>query len=92
MQEIQSKVSRTKFQPKKGFDYTKIFFLVVKLTTIRLVLCFVGAMNLHLIALDVNGYLEGIYMEQPKGFQVSSKEKYFYKLKKSLYGLKHAPR
>jgi len=34
---------------------------------------------------------EEIYMEQPQGFEVTSKEKLVCRLKKSLYGLKHVP-
>ncbi|RVX19448.1 Retrovirus-related Pol polyprotein from transposon TNT 1-94 [Vitis vinifera] len=35
---------------------------------------------------------EVIYVEQPKGFQVSGCEDKVYKLHKALYGLKQAPR
>ena len=41
------------FQQKEGIDFTEIFSLVVKLTTIRLVLSMVAAENLHLEQLDV---------------------------------------
>ena len=36
------------FQQKKDIDYTEIFYLVVKMSTIRLVLGMVAAENLHL--------------------------------------------
>ena len=36
------------FQQKEGIDYTKTFSLVVKMSTIRLVLGMVAAENLHL--------------------------------------------
>ena len=36
------------FQQNEGIDYTKIFSLVVKMSTIRLVLGMVVAENLHL--------------------------------------------
>ena len=35
---------------------------------------------------------EEIYMKQPKGFTIKGKKELFYKLKKSIYGLKHSPR
>jgi len=58
------------FQQKKGVDYSEIFSLVVKLTTIRIVLGIVAAKNLHLEQLDVKtAFLHGnleedIYMQQ----------------------------
>ena len=41
------------FQQKEGIDYTKIFSLVVKMSTIKLVLRMVAVENLHLEQLDV---------------------------------------
>ena len=38
---------------------------------------------------DVDGEM---YMEQPEGYEISSKEHLVYKLKKSLYGSKQSPR
>ena len=64
------------FQQKKGIDYSKISSLVVKMSTIRLVLGMVATENLHLEQLDVkteflHGDLEeDIYMSQPEGFTV----------------------
>ena len=66
--------------------------------TIRLMLKMVVVENLHLEQLDVkitflHGDLEeNIYMKQPEGFMVASKESFVCKLKKSLYSLKQAPR
>jgi hypothetical protein len=41
----------------------------------------------------LNGYLsEEVYMEQAKGFKLSDNPDLVCKLKKSLYGLKKAPR
>ena len=64
------------FQQKEGIDYIEIFSLVVKMSTIRLVLGMVAAENLHLEQLDVKTVFlygdleEDLYMIQPKGFTV----------------------
>lgn len=66
----------------------------MKLTTIKLVLSISIAENLHLELLnvktmflhgDLDKNMQGIKRE---GFQVPRKENIFWKLKKSLYGLK----
>ena len=41
------------FQQKKDIDYLEIFFLVMKMSTIRLVLGMVAVENLHLEQLDM---------------------------------------
>nr|GEV57288.1 retrovirus-related Pol polyprotein from transposon TNT 1-94 [Tanacetum cinerariifolium] len=72
-------------QQKQGVDYNEIFSLIVKITTIRLVLTIVAAENLHLEQLDVKTTFlhsnldEDIYMTQPEGFQSArKKENLFY--------------
>ena len=41
----------------------------------------------------LNGYInKEVYVEQPPGFEDDKKPDHVYKLKKALYGLKHAPR
>ena len=86
------------FQQKEGVYYNEIFSPVVKLTTIRLVLKIIAAENLHLEQLDVKAaFLHGdleeeLYMRQPEGFIKEDKKNLVCRLKKSLYGLKLAPR
>jgi ATP-binding cassette subfamily B (MDR/TAP) protein 1 len=86
------------FQQKEGINYTDIFSLVVKLTTIRLVLSIVATKGLYLEQLDVKtAFLHGdleeeIYMQQPEGFVEKGNEEMVCRLTKSLYGLKQAPR
>jgi hypothetical protein len=65
---------------------------------IRFLLAYACSKNVKLYQMDVkatflNGELEEeVYIEQPKGFQLSKNAYYVCKLKKALYGLKHAPR
>ena len=65
---------------------------------IRVVLGLVASLDLELEQFDVKiDFLDGdlkeeIYMDQPEGFKIKGKEHMVCKLKKSLYGLKHAPR
>ncbi|GJX02910.1 putative RNA-directed DNA polymerase [Tanacetum coccineum] len=68
------------FQQKQRVDYNETFSLIVKMTTIRLVLSIVAAKDLHQEQLDVKtAFLHGdldeyIYMTQPEGFQSAGKE------------------
>ena len=86
------------YSQRKGIDYAEIFSLVVKLTSIRILLSVVSSKNLHLEQMDVKtAFLHGdldkeIYMQQPEGFVVPGKEHMVCKLTRSLYGLKQAPR
>ena len=86
------------FAQKEGIDFNEIFSPVVKMSSIRVVLGLIAALNLECEQLDVKtAFLHGeleeeIYMEQPEGFQVKGKENLVCRLKKSLYGLKQAPR
>ena len=86
------------YSQRKGIDYAKIFYPVVKLTTIRILLSIVASENLHLEQMDVKpAFLHGdldeeIYMQQSEGFAAPGKEHMVCKLNKSLYGLKQAPR
>jgi hypothetical protein len=57
------------FQEKGGIDYTNIFSLVVKMTTVRIVLSIVVAKNLHREPLDVKTtFLHGELEEDIKCF------------------------
>ncbi|GJX19059.1 retrovirus-related pol polyprotein from transposon TNT 1-94 [Tanacetum coccineum] len=86
------------YDQKEGIDFNEIFSLVVRMTTIRVVLAMCVAYDLHLEQLHVktlflHGNLEEeIYMLQPEGFKQKGKENLVCRLNKSLYGLKQAPR
>ena len=86
------------FSQKKGIDFDEIFSLIVKMSFIRVVLGLAASLDLEIEHMDVKtAFLHDdldkeIYMEQPEGFIVKGKKDYVCKLKKSLCGLKQAPR
>ena len=81
------------YSQRKGIDYAEIFSLVVKLTSIQILLSIVASDNLHLEKMDVKTtFLHGdldkeIYMHQLEGFVVQGKEHMVCKLTRILYGL-----
>ena len=82
------------YTQKEGIDYNEVFSLVVKHSSIRILLALVAQFDLELVQLDVKtAFLHGdlneeIYMTQPDGYKVAGKEHLACKLNKSLYGLK----
>ena len=78
----------------EDIDYKKVFSLVVKYSSIRVLLALIASQNLELEQLDVKtNFLHGdleeqIYMQQPPDFEVSDKDDHVCLLKRSLYGLK----
>ena len=86
------------FAQKEGIDYNEIFSLVVKHTSIKILLSIVATEDLELDQLDVkmtflHGNLEEeIYMQHLEGFKEPSKENLVCRLKKYLYGLKQSLR
>jgi histone deacetylase 1/2 len=86
------------FKQKYGLDYDETFSLVVKPTTIRLLLSLAVTRGWSIRQIDIqNAFLHGflnedVYMRQPPGFVDSQYPNYLCKLDKSLYGLKRAPR
>ena len=86
------------YSQKEGIDYVETFAPVAKLNAIRLLIALATKYHCKLHQLDVkyaflNGELkEEFYLTQPEGFVEHGKEHLVCKLKKALYGLKHAPR
>lgn len=82
----------------KGVDFSEIFSLVAKLTSIRFLLSLAVAFDLEIEQVDIkltfmHGDLdEEIYMNQAKGFMIKGNEELVCKLKKSLHGLTQSPR
>jgi ATP-binding cassette subfamily B (MDR/TAP) protein 1 len=87
-----------RFSQRKGIDFYEIFTPVLKMKSIRMILEVAATISLEVEIMDVkttflHGELEEeIYMEQPEGFLVKGKEDYVRKLKKSIHGMKQAPR
>ena len=86
------------FSQKESVGYNEIFSPVVKHSSIRLLVAFIGHEDLKLDQLDVETtFLHGeldelIYMQPPEGFGEGIKDGQVCLLKKSLYGLKQSPR
>jgi len=86
------------FTQQDGIDYLEMFSLVIKPTTVHLVLTIVVLYGWNIHKLDVyNAFLNGIlqeevYLTQPPGFVDPALPSHVCRLHKSLYGLKQAPR
>jgi hypothetical protein len=82
----------------EGIDFEETFAPVARMEAIHFLLAYACSKNVKVYQMDVkstflNGELEEeVYIEQPKGFQLSENTYYVCKLKKALYGLKRAPR
>ena len=86
------------FTQQPDIDFNERFAPVARMDTIRIVLAIAPQNKWHVYQMDVkstflNGYIdEEVYVEQPKSYDVLGQEHIVYRLKKTLYGLKKAPR
>ena len=86
------------FTQKHGVDFNEVFSLVVKYSSIRVLLAITTFNDLELDQIDVktvflHGNLEEeILMDQPEGFIKEGTGDMVYLLKRSLYGLKQSSR
>ena len=86
------------FWQKEGFDYFDTYSPVTRITSIRLMIPITSLRDLEIRQMDVkpvflNGDLEEkIYMKQPDGFVIPGQVDKVYRLVKSFYGLKQAPK
>lgn len=82
------------FNQTSSLDYFEIFSLVVKASTIHIVLAIAVSFNWPICQLDVqNAFLNGeldkqVFMAQPPGFNNPQFPPHVCKLNKPLYGLK----
>jgi hypothetical protein len=91
-------VAKGGFHQHASIDYGETFSLVVKPTTIRIVLSLAYSAGWTMKQIDIeNAFLHGllfedVYMDQPPSFTHPSYPHHVCKLQKALYGLKQAPR
>ncbi|GKE71373.1 retrovirus-related pol polyprotein from transposon TNT 1-94 [Tanacetum coccineum] len=83
---------------EKGIDFEESFDPVARLEAVRMFVDFAAHKNITIFQMDVktaflNGLLkEEVYVSQPDRFVDPDFPYHVYKLKKSLFGLKQAPR
>lgn len=86
------------YKQKEGLDFIDTYSPVTRIASIRLLIALAAIYNLEIHQMNVkttflNGDLEEeIFVDQPEGFVVKGLENKVYKLVKSLYELKHAPK
>jgi hypothetical protein len=84
------------FSHVEGIDYEETFALVARYTSIYTSIALAASMGWRLHQMDVktaflNGEIEEeVYIEQPDGFVIHEQKSHVCRLKKAMYGLKHA--
>jgi hypothetical protein len=86
------------FVQREGIDFDDIFAPMARMESVRLLLTLAAHEGWRVHHMDVksaflNGNLkEEVYVHQPSGFAIPSKEGKVLHLRKALYGLRQAPR
>lgn len=86
------------YAQQQGVDYNEVFAPVARWDTIRMILALAAQEDWLVYQLDVkSAFLHGelsedVYVEQPLGYVKEGEEDKVYKLVKTLYVLKQAPR
>ncbi|CAL9021001.1 unnamed protein product, partial [Prunus brigantina] len=86
------------YKQKPGIDYFEVFAPVARVDIVRMVISLAAHNAWKIFQMDVKSSFlnrtleEEVYLEQPVGYVKEGQADMVYKLKKALYGLKHAPR
>nr|GEV23361.1 retrovirus-related Pol polyprotein from transposon TNT 1-94 [Tanacetum cinerariifolium] len=86
------------YRQEEGIDFEESFAPAARIEAIRIFIANAASKNMTIYQMDVkttflNGELkEEVYVYQPEGFIDPDHPTHVYRLKKALYGLKHAPR
>jgi hypothetical protein len=78
-------------------DFDKTFAHVARLESIRVLLPYATHHGFKLYQMDINSAflnnpIKEVYVEQPSSFEIKEYPNHVYKLHKTLYGFKQAPR
>ena len=86
------------FAQKEGIDYNETFAPTMHIKSARMLLAIAARDKVRVRQYDVStaflhaDLAETVYVKQPEGHVIPGKEKYVYRLKKAMYGLKNAPK
>ncbi|GJR33640.1 retrovirus-related pol polyprotein from transposon TNT 1-94 [Tanacetum coccineum] len=86
------------YRQEEGIDFEESFAPIARIGANRIFIANAASKNMTIYHMDVkttflNGELkEEVYVSQPEGFVDPDHPIHVYRLKKALYGLKHAPR
>ncbi|GJZ53619.1 retrovirus-related pol polyprotein from transposon TNT 1-94 [Tanacetum coccineum] len=87
-----------RYRQEEEIDFEESFAPVVRIEAIRIFIANVASKNMTIYQINVKTtFLKGelneeVYVSQPEGFVDPDHPTHVYRLKKALYGLKHAPR